>query len=51
MNKRKKGFKINFHKCTDDALIVINGHLFNMHNQPLAVNHLKNYYGFDKNLY
>jgi hypothetical protein len=32
---------IGFHKSTDEVLRAINGHLFNMHNQPLTVIHLK----------
>jgi hypothetical protein len=53
MNKRKDKLKkvIDFHKSTDEVLRAIDGHLCNMHNQPLIVNYLKNYHGFDKNLY
>ena len=42
---------IDFHKSTDKVLRSINRHLSNMHNQPLTVNRLKNYHGFDKDLY
>jgi hypothetical protein len=42
---------IDFHKSTDEVLRAINRHLYNMHNQSLTINHLKNYHGFDINLY